>query len=46
MKNMSRMVLLLVLLIIVGGGVFLTTWDIPAPSKPIEKKVPDARLPK
>jgi hypothetical protein len=33
MKNVSRLVLLLVLLILVGGGVFLATWDIPAPSK-------------
>ena len=46
MKNVSRLVLLLVLLIVVGGGVFLATWDIPAPSKQVEKRIPDARLPK
>lgn len=46
MKNLSRLVLLLVLLMLIGGGVFLATWDIPAPSTPVEKRIPDARLPK
>jgi hypothetical protein len=46
MKGLSRLVLLLVLLVLVGGGVFLATWDIPAPSKTVEKRIPDARFPK
>jgi len=46
MKNLSRVILLLVLLILVGGGVFLASWDIPAPSKQVEKRIPDANLPK
>jgi hypothetical protein len=46
MKSLSRMILLLVLLVVVGGGVFLATWDIPAPSRAVEKRIPDARFPK
>lgn len=46
MKNLSRVVLMLVLVLLVGGGVFLLTWDIPAPSKTVEKRIPDARFPK
>lgn len=38
--------LALVFLILVGGGIFLASWDIPAPSKPVEKVIPDARFPK
>jgi hypothetical protein len=30
----------------VGGGVFLAAWDIPAPSTPVEKVIPDAKFPK
>jgi len=46
---MGKLVLaafVLVLLILVGGGIFLASWDIPAPSKPVEKVIPDARFPK
>jgi|SaaInlV_120m_DNA_1039710.scaffolds.fasta_scaffold239852_2 hypothetical protein len=46
MKNISRLVMILVLMMFVGGGVFLVTWDIPAPSKKIEKELPDDRFPK
>lgn len=46
MKNLSRLIFLIVVLIIVGGGVFLATWDIPAPSRTIEKELPDERFPK
>jgi len=46
MKNISRLVFFLVVLIIAGGGVFLATWDIPAPAQKIEKVLPDDRFPK
>ena len=46
MKNISGIVLLLVLAIFIGGGAFLATWDIPAPSKSVTKRIPDARFPK
>ncbi len=32
--------------IVVGGGVFLATWDIPAPSERVEKVLPDDRFPR
>ena len=45
MKNISRLVLILVALLIVGGGVFLATWNIPAPLTSTEKVLPDDRFP-
>lgn len=44
MKSFSRIVLLVVLASLIGGGVFLATWDIPAPLAPIEKVIPDERF--
>ncbi len=38
--------LAVVLLLLVGLGVFLAVWDIPAPSRPVEKVIPDAKFPK
>jgi hypothetical protein len=43
---MKPLILLLVVLlvVIVGGLIFLSTWDIPAPSARIEKVIPNDRL--
>ncbi|MEQ8666085.1 MAG: hypothetical protein RIC16_10185 [Rhodospirillales bacterium] len=39
------MFLVLIVLVGLGGGaVFLSTWDIPAPSAPVEVVVPDERF--
>lgn len=39
------MFLVLLVLVGVGGGaLFLATWDIPAPSAPVEIVVPDERF--
>ena len=38
--------LFLIVLILAGGAVFLLTWDIPAPTAPIEKVVPNDRFPR
>ena len=46
MKGISRIVLLVVLAVLIGGGVFLATWDIPAPVATIEKVIPDERFPR
>ena len=46
---MGKLVLItlgVVLLLLVGGGVFLSVWDIPAPSTPVEKVLPDAKFPR
>ncbi|MDP7342691.1 MAG: hypothetical protein QF767_04870, partial [Alphaproteobacteria bacterium] len=42
----ARIILVLVVLAIGGGLAFLLTWDIPPPTGPIEKVVPDARFEK
>ncbi|MBX3455614.1 hypothetical protein [Ferrovibrio sp.] len=34
----------LLLLLVVAGGVFLVTWNIPAPSAKVEKTIPNDRL--
>ena len=44
MKNVKGIVLLAVLALLIGGGVFLATWDIPAPLSTIEKVIPDDRF--
>lgn len=46
MKNFSKLILLLVVLLFAGGGVFLATWDIPAPTQTIERELPDDRFPR
>jgi hypothetical protein len=44
MSKLARVVLLVIVVILVGGGIFLATWDIPAPSAPVEKVIPNDRL--
>lgn len=46
MKKLSRLILILVVLLIAGGGVFLATWEIPAPTETIERDLPDDRFPR
>jgi hypothetical protein len=44
--NLLRLLLLTIVLIVVAGGVFLVTWDIPAPTREVEVVVPDEKLPR
>ena len=37
---------LVVALLLIGGVIFLTLWNPPAPSVPVEKVLPDALFPK
>ena len=46
MGKLVIVTLAVVLLLLLGGGVFLAVWDIPAPSSPVEKVIPDAKFPK
>ena len=46
MKGLSKFIFFIVLIMIVGGGVFLATWDIPAPAATVEKVLPNDRFPK
>ncbi|AWJ84341.1 hypothetical protein TSH58p_12870 [Azospirillum sp. TSH58] len=46
---MSRVisVLFVLFLFVIGGGMaFLASWDMPAPSKTVEKVIPDERFPR
>lgn len=44
MSKLARVVLLLVVVAVVGAGIFLATWNIPAPTAPVEKVIPNDRL--
>ncbi|MDH5188019.1 MAG: hypothetical protein OEW37_03570 [Rhodospirillaceae bacterium] len=44
MKKFSTLIFILVVASIVGGGIFLSTWDIPAPVAKVEKVIPDERF--
>jgi len=44
MNTFVKILLLLVLIAVVGIGVFLATWDMPPPSAPVERVVPDERF--
>jgi hypothetical protein len=46
MGKLTMALVIVVILALAGGGLVLAFWDIPAPSKPIEKVLPDARFPK
>ncbi|NVJ90107.1 MAG: hypothetical protein HWE34_00530 [Methylocystaceae bacterium] len=46
MKAFSKFLLILILLVLGGAGVFLATWDIPAPMAPVTKQIPDDRFPR
>ena len=34
------------LLVLLAGGTFVATWNIPPPTKPVEKVLPDAQFPR
>jgi len=46
MGNATKILLMLVILVIGGGLAFLLTWNIPAPTGPIEIALPDERFEK
>jgi hypothetical protein len=46
MAKFLLIVVAVVVVVIVAGLVFLTFWDIPAPSAHTEHVIPDAKLPK
>ncbi len=46
MRRLPLFVFVLVAGLLIAGGVFLLTWDIPPPSTPVEKVLPDERFPR
>ncbi len=46
MSIFSRIVLIAVLAGLVAGTIFFATWDIPPPTRDVEKVIPDERFPR
>ncbi|MFP4126750.1 MAG: hypothetical protein ACLFU0_08905 [Alphaproteobacteria bacterium] len=46
MSAFARWLLLLLGVLVVGTGLFLLSWDIPAPVEPVEKRLSDERFPR
>ena len=44
MSLLTKIALFAILLIVLGGAVVLTTWDIPAPSRQVEKVIDNGRF--
>lgn len=46
MSNLLKVLLILIAGVIIGGGVFLSTWDIPAPTHQVETVLDDSQFPR
>lgn len=46
MGKLTGFVFLLIVLAVAGGGMFLATWEIPAPTNNVEKVLPDDKFPR
>ncbi|MBT3373771.1 MAG: hypothetical protein HOA08_09175 [Rhodospirillaceae bacterium] len=46
MKNISLILIAFFVLLLAGGMAFLAMWEIPAPSAPVQKVLPDERFPR
>ena len=46
MRNFTKILAILLVAAVAGLGVFLATWDIPAPSQSVEKVLSDDRFPR
>ncbi len=44
--SFARVMTIIFFLLLVGGIVFLLTWDIPAPTAPVERVIPNDRFPR
>ncbi len=46
MRKSTLIAVIVVVGLLASGGFFLLTWDIPPPSAPVEKVLPDDRFPR
>ena len=46
MSRLLGALIVLALIVVAGGSIFLATWEIPAPSKTVERVIPDERFPR
>lgn len=44
MRRLTALLALLLVFILIVGAVFLATWEIPAPTRTVEKPIPSERL--
>ena len=47
--NRSKLILVsatLCVLVLAAGGIFIATWELPAPTKQVEKVIPNERFPR
>lgn len=44
MSKLVQILFLLVLIVLVGGTAFLATWDMPAPTQPVQRVIPNDRF--
>ena len=44
MRRFLLILLAIFVVVLVGGLLFLAFWDIPAPTAPVEKVIPDSRF--
>ncbi len=44
MSKLVQILFLLVLIVLVGGVAFLATWDMPAPTEPVQRVIPNDRF--
>lgn len=44
MKALTRLILVLVLVVVAAGGVALMLWEVPPPTAPVEKTIPNTRF--
>ncbi len=44
MSKLSRVLLIVLLVVLAGGAIYLATWEIPPPSTPVEKVIPNDRI--
>jgi len=45
MKKLSAVIVVGLIVVVAVGLALLATWDIPAPTAPVEKTIPDAKFP-
>jgi len=46
MSKLTIALLVLLVAVLVAAGAFLVTWQIPAPTQPVEKVLPNDQFPK
>jgi len=44
MRRLTALLALLLVLVLIAGAIFLATWEIPPPTRTVEKPIPSERL--